>query len=70
MIDEDRVERIYKDAEDLFVSMKLRKRKKISMDEVIAEIGAHVVDDSDATDIVRGIRDQLFKSQEERHEDR
>lgn len=33
MIDENCVERIYKDAEDLFVSMKLRKRKKISLDE-------------------------------------
>lgn len=60
MIDEDCVERIYKDAEDLFVSMKLRKRKKISLDEVIAEIGAHVVDDFDATEIVREMRDRSY----------
>ncbi|MCX6674758.1 MAG: hypothetical protein NTY37_13380 [Methanothrix sp.] len=38
MIDEDCVERIYKDAEDLFVSMKLRKRKKISLDEVAQDV--------------------------------
>jgi hypothetical protein len=61
MIDEDCVERIYKDAEDLFVSMKLQKRKKISLDEVIAEIGAHVVDDSDATEIVREMRDRSYE---------
>ena len=60
MIDEDCSERIYKDAEDLFVSMKLWKRKKISLDEVIAEIGAHVVDDSDATEIVREMRDRSY----------
>ena len=60
MTDEDCVERIYKDAEDLFVSIKLRKRKKISLDEVIAEIGAHVVDDSDATEIVREMRDRSY----------
>ena len=58
MRDEACVERIYKDAEDLFVSMKLRKRKKISLDEVIAEIGANVIDDSDTTEIVRDMRDR------------
>lgn len=46
------------DTKDLFVSIKHRKRKKISLDEVIAEIGAHVVDDSDATEIVREMRDR------------
>ena len=60
MIDEACIERIYKDAEDLFVSLKLQKRKKISLDEVIAEIGAHVVDDSDATEIVREMRDRSY----------
>ena len=49
------------DAKDLFVSIKHRKRKKnISLDEVIAEIGAHVVDDSDATEIVREMRDRSY----------
>ncbi len=60
IIDEDCIERIYEDAEDLFVSMKLRKRKKISLDEVIAEIGAHVIDDYDATKIVREMRDRSY----------
>ena len=48
------------DAKDLFVSIKHRKRMKISLDEVIAEIGAHVVDDSDATEIVREMRDRSY----------
>lgn len=43
------------DAKDLFVSIKHRKRKKISLDEVIAEIGAHVVDGSDATEMDRAL---------------
>jgi hypothetical protein len=60
IINEDCDERIYEDAEDLFVSMKLRKRKKISLDEVIAEIGAHVIDDYDATKIVRERRDRSY----------
>lgn len=61
MIDENCVERIYKDAEDLFLSVKLRKRKKVSLDEVVSEIGAHVVEDSDATEIVREMRDRSYE---------
>jgi hypothetical protein len=60
MIDEDCVERIYKDAEDLFLSVKLRKRKKVSLDEVIAEIGEHVIVDADATEIIREMRDRPY----------
>jgi hypothetical protein len=60
MIDEDCVERIYKDAEDLYLSVKLKKRKKVSLEEVIAEIGEHVVEDADATEIIREMRDRSY----------
>jgi hypothetical protein len=60
MIDEKCVDRIYKDAEDLFISIKLQKRKKVSLDEVISEIGAHVIDDSDVTEIIREMRDRPY----------
>ena len=60
MIDENCVERIYKDAEDLFLSVKLRERKKLSLDEVIAEIREHVVEEADATEIVRQMRDRSY----------
>ena len=58
MIDENCVERLYKDAEDLFISVKLRKRKKVSLDDVISEIGAHIAEDGDATEIIREMRDR------------
>ena len=60
MIDENCVERIYKDAEDLFLSVKLRERKKLSLDEFIAEIREHVVEEADATEIVRQMRDRSY----------
>lgn len=60
MIDENCVDRIYKDAEDLFLSVKLRERKKLSLDEVIAEIEEHVVEEADATEIVRQMRDRSY----------
>lgn len=60
MIDENCIERIYKDAEDLFLSVKLRERKKLSLDEVIAEIEEHVVEEADATEIVRQMRDRSY----------
>lgn len=60
MIDENCVERLYKDAEDLFISVKLRKRKKVSLDDVISEIGAHVAEDGDATEIIREMRDRSY----------
>jgi hypothetical protein len=60
MVDEDCVEWICKDAEDLFLSVKLRKRKKVSLDDVIAEIGEHAILDADATEIIREIRDRNY----------
>jgi hypothetical protein len=60
MIDEDCVERIYKDAEDLFLSAKLGKRKKVYLDEVIVEIGEHAILDADATEIIRDMRDRPY----------
>jgi hypothetical protein len=60
MMDEDCVERIYKEAEDLFLFVKLRKGKKVSLDEVIAEIGEHVIEDADSTEIIREMRDRSY----------
>jgi len=60
MIDEDCVERIYKDASKLFLSMKLRKRKKVSLEDVISHTGTHVIEDSDATSIIREMRDRSY----------
>ncbi len=61
MIDENCVERIYKDASELFISMKLRKRKKVSLENVISHTGAHVVEDADATSIIREMRDRYHE---------
>ena len=60
MMDEDCVEWIYKEAEDLFLFVKLRKGKKVSLDEVIAEIGEHVIEDADSTEIIREMRDRSY----------
>lgn len=42
-------------------SVKFLKRKEVSLDEVVSEIGAHVVEDSDATEIVREMRDRSYE---------
>lgn len=60
MIDENCVERIYKDASKLFLSMKLRKRKKVSLEDVISHTEAHVIEDSDSTSIIREMRDRSY----------
>ena len=46
---------------DLFLSSKLRKRKRgVTLDEVTSWIGEHVVEDTDATAIIREMRDKKY----------
>ena len=46
---------------DLFLSSKLRKRKRgVTLDEVTSWIGEHIVEDADATAIIREMRDRSY----------
>ncbi len=61
IMDEASVERICMDAVDLFLSTKLRKMKRrVTLEEVTSWIGAHVVEDTDATEIIREMRDKQY----------
>jgi hypothetical protein len=61
MNDEAKVERICKDAVDLFLSTKLRKMKqRATLEEVTSWISEHVVEDADATQIIREMRDKQY----------
>lgn len=56
-----KVERICKDVVDLFLSSKLQKMKQsVTLDEVVSWIGEHVVDDTNATEIIREMRDKQY----------
>lgn len=61
MIDDAKVERICRDAVDLFLSTKLQKMKRrVTLKEVTSWIGEHVVEDIDATQIIREMRDKQY----------
>jgi hypothetical protein len=46
---------------DLLLSSKLRKIKRsVTLDEVTSWIGEHVVEDADATAIIREMRDKKY----------
>ena len=61
MTDDALVERICMDAVDLFLSSRLRKRKRsVTLDEVTSWIGEHVVEDADVTAIIREMRDKRY----------
>jgi len=61
MIDDARVEKICRDAVDLFLSTKLQKMKRrVTLEEVTSWIGEHVVEDADATQIIREMRDRQY----------
>jgi hypothetical protein len=61
MIDDAKVERICRDAVDLFLSAKLQKMKRrVTLEEVTSWIGEHVVEDADATQIIREMRDKQY----------
>jgi hypothetical protein len=49
------------EAVDLFLSSKLRKRKRsVTLDEVTSWIGEHVVEDADVTAVIREMRDKQY----------
>jgi hypothetical protein len=62
MVDDALVERIYKDAADLFLSVKLGKiTKKVTLNEVVSRIEEHIIiDDADTTAILREMRDRPY----------
>lgn len=61
MIDDAKVEKICRDAVDLFLSTKLQKMKRrVTLEEVTSWIGEHVVEDVDATQIIREMRDKQY----------
>lgn len=39
----------------------LRRREKVSLDDVIAEIGEHVSENADSTEIIREMRDRAYR---------
>ena len=62
MVDDALVERIYKDAADLFLSVKLGKiTKKVTLSDVVSRIEEHIItDDVDTTAIIREMRDRPY----------
>lgn len=61
MIDDTKVERICRDAVDLFLSTKLQKMKRrVTLEEVTSWIGDHVVEDTDANQIIREMREKQY----------
>jgi len=61
MIDDAKVERIYRDALDLFISRKLRKTaRRVTLDEVILRIGEHLTTERDTTEMIREMRDRPY----------
>ncbi len=56
-----RVERICKDAIDLFLSVKLERiTEKVTLEEVISKIGEKMIDYEDTTKIVREMREKKY----------
>lgn len=61
MMDDAKIERICRDAVDLFLSTKLQKMKRrVTLEEVTAWIGEHVMEDTDATQLIREMRDKQY----------
>jgi len=63
MVDDTLVERIYKDAADLFLSVKLGKiTKKVTLKDVVSRIEEHIImDDVDTTALLREMRDRPYE---------
>jgi len=61
MMDDAKIERICRDAVDLFLSTKLQKMKRrVTLEEVTSWIGEHVMEDTDATQLIREMRDKQY----------
>jgi len=61
VVNDVKVERIYKDAVDLLLSIKLGKMtKRVVLEEVISRIGEKTIDYMDTTMIVREMREKKY----------
>lgn len=61
-MEETRVERICKDAIDLFLSIKLERiTKRVTLEEAISRIGEKMIDYEDTTKIVREMREKKYE---------
>lgn len=61
-MEDTKVERICKDAIDLFLSMKLdRMTKRVTLEEAISRIGEKMIDYEDTTKIVREMREKKYE---------
>jgi len=60
-MEDTKVERICRDAIDLFLSMKLeRMTKRVTLEEVISRIGEKMIEYEDTTKIVREMREKKY----------
>jgi hypothetical protein len=60
-MEDTRVERICKDAIDLFLSLKLEKiTKRVTLEETISRIGEKMIDYEDTTRLVREMREKKY----------
>lgn len=61
VVDDALVERMCKDAVNLFLSMKLGKMtRKVTLEEAVSMIGEHVIEDVDTTKIIREMRERSY----------
>lgn len=61
LIDDSKVEKVFMDAADLLLSVRLGKFKKgVTLDQVISRIEGHVVEEADPTQILREMRDRSY----------
>jgi hypothetical protein len=60
-MEDTKVERICKDAIDLFLSLKLERiTKRVTLEEAISRIGEKMTDYEDTTQIVREMREKKY----------
>ena len=60
-MEDTRVERICRDAIDLFLSLKLEKiTKRVTLEETISRIGEKMIDYEDTTRLVREMREKKY----------
>jgi hypothetical protein len=60
-MEDTRVERICKDAIDLFLSLKLERiTKRVTLEEAISRIGEKMIEYEDTTRLVRAMREKKY----------
>lgn len=61
-MEDTKVERICKDAIDLFLSIKLERiTKRVTLEEAISRISEKMIDYEDTTKIVRAMREKKYE---------